>query len=101
MTSQSLSLDCSDETSGSEHEDTNLVARQFVGQEPEPMSDSEREAAAVRAGNAMQAWYSQYQITRDPQLLDRSYEAMRLMRKLLAGRSAEYVARLESERGIA
>lgn len=65
-----------------------------------PMTDEEREQAAYRAGCAMQAWYSQYQLTGEPKYLDMAHEAMGLMRKLLAGRSAEQVARLEQERGL-
>jgi hypothetical protein len=64
------------------------------------MTDEEREAAAYRAGVAMHAWYSQFQQTGDMECLDNAYRALGLMRQLLAGRSPEYVARLEAERGL-
>ena len=75
--------------------------QQFVGEHAEPMTDSEREAAAIRAGNAMQAWYSQWRLTGNAAYLDNAYHALGLQKKLLAGRSPEFVARLERERGIA
>jgi hypothetical protein len=64
------------------------------------MTDEEREAAAYRAGVAMHAWYSQFQQTGDMECLDNAYRALGLMRQLLAGRSPEYVAKLEQERGL-
>ena len=78
-----------------------VKAQQFVGDHAEPMSDSDREAAAFRAGNAMLAWYSQYKLTGKPEFLDNAYQALGLQKKLLAGRSAAFVARLERERGLA
>lgn len=66
----------------------------------QPLTDEEREAAAYRAGCAMQSWYSQYQHTGDPDHLDCAYHWLGVMRGLLAGRSAEFVARLEKQRGL-
>jgi hypothetical protein len=65
------------------------------------MTDEEREAAAYRAGCAMNGWYSQYQQTGNPAYLDNAYSCLGMMRTLLAGRSPEYVAKLEAERGLA
>jgi hypothetical protein len=65
------------------------------------MTDEQREQAAYRAGVALNAWYSQYQQTGNEAFLDNAYHALGLMRKLLAGRSPEYVARLERERNLA
>ena len=78
-----------------------VKAQQFVGEHAEPMTDEEREEAAFRAGNAMLAWYSQYRETGNSAYLDNAYHALGLQKKLLAGRSPEFVARLERERGIA
>lgn len=64
------------------------------------MTDEERELTAYRCGNAMQAWYSQYRISGNTECLDLAYAAMTRMREVLAGRSPEYVARLEKERGL-
>lgn len=66
----------------------------------EPFTDEAREQAAYRAGCAMQAWYARYQHTGNPAFLDNAYQALGLMRKLLAGRSAEKVAQMEAERGL-
>jgi hypothetical protein len=66
-----------------------------------PMSDEEREQAAYRAGAAMQGWYSQYQLTGNTECLDRAYHCMGIQKRLLAGRSAAFVAQLEAERGLA
>lgn len=66
----------------------------------EGMTDEEREAAASRAGVAMQAWYAEYQRTRDPLCLNVAYHHLGQMRQILAGRSPEAVARMERERGL-
>lgn len=66
-----------------------------------PMTDEEREAAAYRAGVAMQAWYSKYQSTGDPQALSIAHHHMTQMVSILAGRSPEQIARMEQERGLA
>lgn len=63
-------------------------------------TDDEREAAAYRAGVAMHAWYSKYQSTGDRQALSIAHRHMTLMVQILAGRSPEYVAKLEAERGL-
>lgn len=78
-----------------------VKAQHFVGEGLQPMTDEEREAAAYRAGVAMQAWYSQYQQTGNPSHLDRAYHHLGQMRALLAGRSKAQIARMEQERGIA
>jgi hypothetical protein len=66
-----------------------------------PMSDEEREQAAYRAGVAMQAWYSAYQHSGNTSDLDRAYHCMGIQKRLLAGRSPEFVAQLEKDRGLA
>jgi hypothetical protein len=58
-----------------------------VGDDLHPMSDAEREAAAYRAGVAMHAWYSQFQLTGNTKYLDIAHDCMGMQRALLAGRS--------------
>lgn len=65
-----------------------------------PMSDEEREVAACRAGIAMQSWYAEYKRTGNLRCLDLAYHFLGIQKTLLAGRSPEYVARLEQERGL-
>lgn len=72
-----------------------------VGVEAETMSDEDREQAAYRAGCAMQGWYSTYQQSGDTAHLDLAYHYLNIMRQILAGRTPEYVAKLEGERGLA
>jgi hypothetical protein len=81
-----------------------IQAQEFVGQDAEflttPMTDDDREMAAYRAGVAMQSWYSQYQHSGIAQHLDLAYHFLGIQKQLLAGRSPEYVARMEAERGL-
>ena len=79
--------------------DTGREAQEFVGESR--MSDEEREAAARRAGCAMQAWYEEYRRTGDQLCLKVAHHHMNQMVQILAGRSPEYVAKLEQERGLA
>lgn len=72
-----------------------------VGQSVHPMSDEEREAAARRAGVAMQTWYEEYRRTGDQLCLKVAHHHMNQMVQILAGRSPEYVAKLERDRGLA
>jgi hypothetical protein len=84
----------------SEHKANEMEAQEFVGLELVPMSDEDREMAAYRAGVAMQSWYSQYQHSGVAQHLDLAYHFLGIQKQLLAGRSPEYVARMEAERGL-
>lgn len=70
-----------------------------VGEDAQ-LTDEEREAAAYRAGVAMHAWYSRYQESGDRQALSIAHKHMTQMVAILAGRSPEYVAKLERERGL-
>lgn len=72
-----------------------------VGTDAEHLSDEERERSAYRFGCAMNGWYSLYQRTGDTAYLDRAYDCLGAMKRLLAARSPEYVAKLEAERGLA
>jgi hypothetical protein len=81
-------------------EAADLCVGQYLSAEA-PMSDEEREQAAYRAGNAMLAWYSQFKQTRNTDDLDRAYHCMGIQKRLLAGRSAAFVAQLEKDRGLA
>jgi rhamnogalacturonyl hydrolase YesR len=83
------------------HDFAQSKPEQFVGHDRETMSDLEREQAAYRAGCAMQGWYSKYQETGDAAHLDIAYHYLHVMRQILAGRTPEYVAKLEQERGLA
>jgi hypothetical protein len=58
--------------------------QQFVGDHAEPMSEEDREAAIVRAGKAMNAWFARFKQTRDPVCLDM---AQRHMEQMVAIRS--------------
>jgi hypothetical protein len=94
---------CLIETEGGFKHDTELKTVS-VGQDRlshSPMSDEEREQAAYRAGNAMLAWYSQFKQTGNTDDLDRAYHCMGIQKRLLAGRSPEFVAQLEKDRGLA
>lgn len=77
------------------------VAQEFVGEPPERMSDEEREDAICRAGKAIEHHMGLYAASSD--LMDRgdADRARLLMQQLIAGRSAEQVARMERERGLA
>ena len=80
----------------SSHDATGL-AEQFVGasdkgasdgvDEAHPMTDSEREQAAYRAGVAMQAAYSQYQHSGNAAHLDRAHRHLGQMLALVKGRT--------------
>lgn len=76
-------------------------AQEFVGEAPDRMSDEEREDAIRRAGNAIEHHMAQYAASSN--LADRgdADRARLLMQQLIAGRSAEQVARMERERGLA
>jgi hypothetical protein len=65
------------------------------------MTSDEREAAIQRAGSLMERRYFDWAATSDPKALSEAHEAKELMRQLIAGRSAEAVAQMERERGLA
>lgn len=94
------------------------VAQEFVGQPPDadaPLTDTEREAAIKRAGELVIAFMQEHRAASlrwqeggnlaDKGDADRQFlnarEAQRLMVELIRGRSAEQVARMEMERGLA
>lgn len=79
---------------------TGQVAQVFVGESRERMCDQEREEAIRRAGKAIESHMARYAKTSD--LMDRgdADRARLLMQRLIAGRSAEQVAKLELERGL-
>jgi hypothetical protein len=74
-------------------------AAQGVGESR--LSDDEREAAILRAGSAMQAWYSRFRQSGESTALDMAHRHMEQMRALVMGRSASQVERMERERGLA
>lgn len=53
------------------------------------LTPEQREHAIKRAGAAMQAWYSQYQMTGQAAHLDCAYRCLGMMRTLIAGRANE------------
>jgi hypothetical protein len=68
--------------------------------ETQPFSDEEREDAIRRAGKAIEHHMALYASSSD--LMDRgdADRARLLMQRLIAGRSAEQVGKLELERGL-
>ena len=93
---QVVSTESSDGDSSCGTDDACLVGEDRVSH----MSDTEREDAIVRAGKAIEAWYSRYQASGDPRALDIAYRMLGNQKALIEGRSAAFVARLEAERGL-
>lgn len=59
-----------------------------------------REQAIRRAGLAMESAYGDYKRTGSAADLDRAYQHLGQMRQLIGGRRPEYVAALETQRGL-
>lgn len=77
------------------------VSQVGEGRHSNGMTDDEREDAIYRAGVAMEVWYARFKASQDQADLDLAYHYLGIQKTLLAGRSAEYVAKLEQERGLA
>lgn len=65
-----------------------------------PFSDDDREAAIKRAGAALEKHMAQWEETGCFAARGDADRARRLMELLIAGRSAEQVAKMERERGL-
>jgi hypothetical protein len=79
-------------------------AQEFVGEcrsSRVGMSDAEREAAIVQAGKAIERHMAEYERTGCFGARGDADRSRRLMELLIRGRSPEYVAKLERERGLA
>lgn len=72
----------------------------FVGESREVLSDAERETQIVAAGQLLERRYAVYEETGCFAALGDAHRAESVMRKLIAGRSPEQVARMESARGL-
>lgn len=69
--------------------------------QPHPLTDDEREAAIVRAGDAMQAAMARYDASSNFADRGDADRARLIMENLINGRSAAQVARMEQERALA
>lgn len=80
-----------------------LAAREANCLADEPLTDQTREEAIRRAGSAMHAWYSRYEMSarKDAGALAQAVHCQQQMYALIRGRSAAQVARMEQERGLA
>jgi hypothetical protein len=67
----------------------------------QPLTDSEREAAIVQAGKAIEHYMAEYERTGCFGARGDADRSRRLMELLIRGRSPEQVARMERERGLA
>ena len=69
--------------------------------QPQTFTDDDREQAIVRAGNAMKAAFARYEGSSNFADLGDAHRARMSMERLIRGRSAAQIARMEVERGIA
>lgn len=76
------------------------AADDLCGIEPTVMTDEEREAAIVRAGEAMVRYMGVWHEEGCFAARGDAHRARRLMELLIAGRSKAQIARMEEERGL-